>query len=162
MLPMEMIRDWQFDQLRKTPTVVGYLLQTSPTPDLTRYRDGGKGWTFLEVLCHLRDFETIFLERARLLMTQEYPDILHPDPDEMAAERRYNEQEPQAVYDEWVERREQFLSYLGDLEDDDWERAGRHPRRGRYSINDVLIVAAWHDTNHIEQMVRILDEKQGA
>jgi hypothetical protein len=159
---MEVLRERQFDQLRKNPTVIGYLMRTTSPSDLTLYRDGGEGWTFLEVLCHLRDYDTIFLERVQLIMAQEYPDIPRPDPDELAAKRRYNEQEPQVVYDDWVERREQFLSYLGTLKGDDWEQAGDYPRRGRYSINDVLITAAWHDTNHIEQMVRILDEKQGA
>jgi hypothetical protein len=162
MLPMEVIRARQFDQLRKNPTVVGYLMQTAPPADLTLYRDGGEGWTFLEVLCHLRDYDAIFLERVQLIMTQDYPDIPHPDPDVLAAERHYNEQGPQSVYEDWVERRKQFLAYLDGLKDEDWECAGRDARRGRYTINDVLIAASWHDTNHIEQMVRILGEKRTA
>jgi hypothetical protein len=140
--------------------VIGYLMRTAPPADLTLYRDGGGGWTFLEVLCHLRDYDTIFLERAQLIVAQEYPDLPRPDPDELAAERRYNQQAPPSVYEDWVARRKQFLAYLEGLADGDWERAGEYPSRGRYTVNDVLIAAAWHDTNHIEQMVRILSEKQ--
>jgi hypothetical protein len=162
MLPMEVIRARQFDQLRKNPTVVGYLMHTIPPEGLTLYRDGGEGWTFLEALCHLRDYDTIFLERARLIMEQEYPDLPRPAPDQLAVERRYNEQDPEAVYEDWVERRAGFLSYLEGIEGDDWERAGDYPSRGRYTVNDVLIAASWHDTNHIEQMARILGEKQTA
>jgi hypothetical protein len=162
MLPMEVIRARQFDQLRKNPTIVGYLMHTIPPEGLTLYRDGGEGWTFLEALCHLRDYETVFLERARLIVTQDYPDIPHPDPDQLAAERRYNEQDPESVYADWLERRKQFLAYLDGLKDEEWECAGRDARRGRYTVNDVLIAASWHDTNHIEQMARILGEKRTA
>jgi uncharacterized damage-inducible protein DinB len=160
MLPMETIRKYEFDQLNKSLKVVEHILSTASPADLTTYRDGGSGWTVLEVLCHLRDFEAVFFERARLIVEQDYPDLPFPDPPQLARERRYNEQDVRTVFEEWTATRVDHLAYLEGLAEEDWERAGNHPVRGRYTLHDGLLLAAWHDVNHMEQMVKILAGKQ--
>jgi uncharacterized damage-inducible protein DinB len=160
MLKLEMFRKYALDQLDKSPKVVDYLLSSTSPADLTTYRDGGTGWTVLEVLCHLRDFEAVFFERARLTVEQEYPDLPYPDPEQLASERRYNEQDVRIVFGEWAALRADHLDYLGRLAVADWERAGNHPTRGRFTLHDGLLLAAWHDVNHTEQMVKILTGKQ--
>jgi hypothetical protein len=160
MLPMETIRKYEFDQLDKSLKVVNYLISTASPTDLTTFRDGGTGWTVLEVLCHLRDFEAVFFERARLTIEQEYPDLPFPDPPLLAIERRYNEQDVRTVFGEWAATRADHLDYLAGLAEEDWERAGNHPTRGRFTLHDGLLLAAWHDMNHTEQMVKILTGKQ--
>ena len=161
MQPILTIRDWQIGLLRNSQIAYRYLLeQTDPTA-LTRYRDGGTGWTALETLCHLRDYEAVFLVRAKLTMEQDYPDLPFTPPDNMADEHGYNQQALWEVYAEWVKNREAFLSYLMGVPEDGWERAGNHPRRGHFTLLDQLMLVSWHDLNHMEQIVRTLNEKLG-
>ena len=160
MLPPSTIRGWHIDQLRKSLKMLDSILKPISPLDATTYRDGGAGWTVLEVLCHLRDYEDVFRERSTLTVEREFPDLPNPNPDEWAVERRYNEQDLRAVYSDWVNRRNGFLAYLEGLDESSWQRTANHPRRGSMSLQDQLTLTAWHDVNHIEQITRILAEKK--
>jgi len=154
------VRGWQLDQLRKNLAILPNHLRGVSAHDATAYRDGGTGWTALQVLCHLRDYEAIFLERATLTVEQESPPLPNPDPDALAAERRYNEQDFAATVQEWLNRREAFLAYLTGLDEAAWARTAQHPRRGTISLQDQLALVAFHDVNHLEQIVRVLGEQR--
>jgi uncharacterized damage-inducible protein DinB len=162
MLPDTTIRGWYFEQFRKGLQIVDSFLKPVSKQDVTTYRDGGTGWTVLEVLCHLRDYEAVFLERARVTVEQDKAPLPNPNPDELAKERQYNAQDLNAVHAEWVKRRGDFLAYLDARSEADWARTAIHPRRGEMSLQDQLALIAWHDVNHIEQMTRILAEKKTA
>lgn len=160
MLPSSTIRGWQIDQLRKGLQIMNSVLKNVSQQDATTYRDGGTGWTTLEVLCHLRDFESVYHERSKLTAEQDNPDLPFPNQETWVTERHYNEQELWAAYDEWVKRRKPFLEFLESLDDSAWQRNGNHPKRGSMSLQDQLALTAWHDVNHIEQITRILAEKK--
>jgi hypothetical protein len=160
MLPASTIRGWHIDQLRKGLRTLDSILKEISPEDTTIYRDGGTGWTALEVLCHLRDYEDVFRERSTITVERELPDLPNPNPDEMAIERRYNEQDLRAVYAEWVNRRSGYLTYLEGLDESSWQRTAKHPKRGVMSLQDQLALTAWHDMNHIEQITRIVAEKK--
>jgi len=160
MLPAATVRSWQLDQLRKDLEIVKRILNSASREEMTGYRDGGTGWTALEILCHLWDYEDIFLQRASLTVEEEVPPLPNPDPDAWAREHHYNEQDLQTTYDGWVQRREAFLAYLGGLDENAWQRVGEHPRRGKMTVQDQLALIAWHDVNHIEQMTRTLTERK--
>lgn len=162
MLPVTTIRGWQIEQLRKALQTMSSIFMSISADDAATYRDGGKGWTVLEVLCHLRDYESVFLERAQLTVEKEMPALPNPDPDALASERHYNSQALQAVYQEWVKRREVFLAYLAGLDEAAWARGASHPKRGPMSLQDQLALIAYHDVNHIEQITRIIAEKKPA
>ncbi len=159
-LPQATLRSNQLDAMRKNLLNIGYLIDQTPVPDLTTYRDGGQGWTVLEVVCHLRDFENVFLQRARLTVEQELPPLPFPKPDELAAQNRYSEQDIHAVYADWKTRRSELLAYLEGLNESAWGREAIHPTRGQMSLFDQVVICAWHDINHLEQMLRTLHEKK--
>lgn len=161
MQPQSVIRDWQFEQMRRSLKIVAHLLELTPPADLTAYRDGGTGWTVLEVLCHLRDFEAIFLERSQITVEEDFGALPFPNPDQLAAERKYSQQSVERVFSEWARNREALLGYLAERSEDQWVCVANHPRRGAISLQDQLILTVWHDNNHLEQMMRILAEKQG-
>lgn len=160
MRPMTTIRRWHFEQLQYALKTAGYLLQTADPQALTTYRDHGEGWTAAEVIGHLLDCERLFLERAKLTMTQDCPELPFPDQDQEVIQGRYNERDPQATWAEWAQVREAYLTYLGTIPDEEaWERAGRHPKFAPFSLNDQLFLICWHDMIHLEQITRILSEK---
>lgn len=153
------MRQWQFDQLRKSVKVIGYVVQHTTQLDATTYHDGGQGWTALEVMGHLLDFEEVFLQRAKFTVEQDYPELPFPNPDELVRAGNYNSRNLQDVYTAWTQRRETLLRYLDGLNETDWERAGKHPTRGHLTLNSQLLVMVWHDMNHLEQVTHILTEK---
>lgn len=160
MLPGTTIRRWQIGQLRKALQTVSSIITTSSADAAITYRDGGQGWNVLEVVCHLRDYDDVFFERARSTVEIDLPDISGPNADALADENNYRGQALDAAYAQWVERREGLISYLEELTEAQWARAANHPRQGPMSIQDQLAFIAYHDLNHIEQMTRILAEKQ--
>lgn len=160
MQPAATIRKWQFEQLHRATDVMKYVVQTASEADLRTYRDGGNGWTVVEVLCHLRDWEDIFAERARMTVEQENAALPNPDPDKAAAEGRYNEQTVNEALAAWNDKRHGLIAYLEGLDESAWGRIAQHPRRGPISLMDQLLLTVWHDMNHIEQITKILTAKQ--
>jgi uncharacterized damage-inducible protein DinB len=155
------IRGWQMNQLEFNAKSVEWLLRTGDPAALTQYRDGGSGWTALETLCHLRDFEKVFLDRLHLTVEQDNPTLPFPKPDDVAAERNYSgERDVNSVLAAWKANRVELLAYLKARGDDDWERPAVHPVRGVLTLNDQLALSTLHDTNHMEQMTRTLYEKK--
>ncbi len=159
-LTVATIRGWQLDQLHKDVAIIHNILSQVSAHDASTYRDSGNGWTALEVICHLRDLEAVIMQRATLTVEQEAPALPNFDADATAAERRYNEQNLETVYQEWVEGRTVMLAYLAEVDESAWERVGVHPKRGAMTLADQLAFTTWHDSNHIEQLVRILAEKK--
>ncbi len=159
-LPRATLRGWTVEQLGKMESILTHLLASATPSELRTYRDGGTGWTCLEVLCHLRDYEALFLQRARLTAEQDRPELPNPDPDALAREGRYNEQDSAQVFADWKQRRAATLAYLEALSDNQWARVAQHPRRGPMRLDDQIALVAWHDVNHAEQMARILHEKR--
>lgn len=157
---LETIRKWQFQQMEYAIQVIESLFKNAHPDDLTTYRDGGAGWTAVEVLGHLRDFETVFYERVYITVTQENPILPFPDPDELAQANGYNNRPWQTLLAEWKTERATHISFLKARDEADWERIAQHPRRGPFTLYDQLFLAPRHDALHIEQITRILAEKQ--
>jgi uncharacterized damage-inducible protein DinB len=157
---MSTIRRWHMEQLHNTLKIVHCLLQSVPLQDLITYRDGGDGWTVQEVLGHLLDCERLFVERARLTIEQDNPMLPFPDQDEEVIAGQYNTRDWQSVFADWAQTREAYTDYLKTVSDEDWAREGRHPPYDPFALQDQLFLACWHDIGHVEQMTRILGEKQ--
>jgi hypothetical protein len=154
------VRKWQVEQLEKGVKTVESVIRASDPTALTTYRDGGTGWTALEVLCHLRDFEAVYQERVRRTVQEDNPALTLPNPDELAAAGRYNEQDIETALSTWKTRRAEQVAYLRERAETDWERPAAHPTRGNLPLHEQLFLQTWHDMNHLEQMTRILAEKK--
>ncbi len=155
---IETIRMWQFSKMEKAISSLDYLLKSAPPEMLNTVRDGGDGWTALEVMCHMRDFEAIFLERSRRTVEQDNPALPFPDPNTLVSSNNYIADDMRDVFDTWKKHRENHLVFLRELSTDEalWERPAQHPVRGRFTLHDQLFLTAWHDMNHIEQIAHIL------
>lgn len=157
---LKTIREWQFNQMEWTVKSIEAILHRMPAEDLTRYRDGGDGWTVVEVLGHLRDFERVFLQRAQMTVDQDNPPLPFPDPDELAKKNNYQNQDWQDLIHNWHSERNAHLAYLRQRPESDWERPAQHPTRGLFTLHDQLFLANRHDALHLEQITKILAEKK--
>lgn len=155
---MTKIRKRHIALMQKTADVLGNILKSISQEQATTLRDGEGGWTMLETLCHLRDYDEIFYTRAQMIIEQEYPVLPAYDQEALVIERKYNEQDMKQVYVDLVKSRHRFVEFFDMLTNEQWERAGQHPEEGHFTMTDVVMQVSRHDLNHIEQITRILAE----
>ena len=133
--------------------------QTTATT-LRDAHDGPKGWTVLEVLCHLRDYDRIFRRRAELMVAQELPALPGYDHEQLAVDNAYNQQDLRQVLGELTASRHATVVFFTGLDDAQWERAGIHPERGHFTMLDAVVQVGTHDVTHLEQITRILFQNE--
>ena len=143
----------------QTCTTLGHVLHRVDQETATTLRDahdGPKGWTVVEVVCHLRDFDTIFRNRAVLMCEQTNPALPAFDHLEIARRGNYNAHDLRQVYAELAESRRQTIAFFESLTAAQWERTGIHPERGPFTMDDAVMQVGMHDITHLEQITRIL------
>jgi uncharacterized damage-inducible protein DinB len=148
----------------KTCATLGNILRTVTQEQAATLRDpndGEKGWTALEVVGHLADFDGYFYQRAVMMLEQVYPQLPPYDPEALAIEHAYNSQPLDEVYNRLAQSRERFIDFFRNLTDDQWNRAGVHPQYGHFTMTDAVMQVCSHDVNHLEQITRILAQPHG-
>lgn len=139
------------------------LINVSPA-DATTFRDphdGEQGWTVLEVLCHLRDFEDVVRLRVEMLREEEHPRFPLWDHNVLVIEKAYNQQDMDDVLQTLIKSRKTLQETFTNLPPEGWERSGVHPEYGDFSMTDIALQVGWHDVNHLEQITRILNQRNG-
>ena len=109
-------------------------------------------WSALEVACHLRDVEQVFMERFSKAAHQERPAFWMMDNDRVAETLRYRESRLEGVLKEFARRRGDTLTLLRALPAAAWKRTGLHPKRGEVSIEQLAVVLGDHDNSHLERI----------
>ena len=155
---LEDIRRRHIWLMRTTAKTIGHFLQGISHEDATQLRDGENGWTVLEVICHLRDFDGFFRHRAQMMLAQDCPELPAYDHEAIAIERRYNEGNLQDAYAELLASRHETVDLFKQLTPEQWVRTGIHPERGLFTMLDAVIQVGFHDSDHLEQMTRIMIE----
>jgi hypothetical protein len=163
MATSEQIHKANVHNMRLSCDILEHIFANVTQEDAMTYRDlndGDKGWTALEVLCHLRDFDTIFYTRAVMMIEQDYPRLPAYDHEAMAIERQYNGQDVRQVCAEFRASRERTREFFKSLTPEQWERAGIHPESGHFTMTNAVLQVAGHDVNHLEQITRILMQRE--
>lgn len=159
MTTMTLVRQRSIALMQKTLDTLTNIMQNVDDHMAVTLRDphdGDKGWTTLEVLCHLRDFDEFFHGRAVMMRDQGHPQLPAYDHEALAIERRYNEQNPAEVLADLQQKRARFVTFFQNLTDEQWERTGVHPERDSFDMTDAVMQVGHHDAIHIEQITRIL------
>lgn len=143
--------------MRKSARIYQQTLASVGQKQATNTWDGD--WNVVAVMCHLRDFEQVFFDRARQIINEEYPVLVPVDHEVLAIENDYNNQTLSEVLSAFSERRQAFLDWLEARNPADWNRKGVHPEHGDYTLLEQAIQVATHDVDHLEQVVRMLAEK---
>jgi hypothetical protein len=144
--------------MKTTVITIGHVIHALTQQDATQLRDGEHGWTILEVICHLRDFDGFFRHRATMMLEQDNPNLPAYDHEKLAVERHYNGGNLQQAYAELLASRQMTTDFFKQLTAEQWERAGIHPERGHFTMLDAAIQVGLHDIDHLEQITRILRE----
>ena len=143
-------------QIGITCEILGHILKGISEEQAHELRDGAAGWSIVEIVCHLRDFDGIFYHRAQMMLAQEHPQLPAYDHEAMAIERAYQQEQVADAYDELKSSRERFVAFFKGLTAEEWRRGGIHPERGEFTMTDALVQAGLHDIDHLEQIARVL------
>jgi hypothetical protein len=117
-------------------------------------------WSMLEIACHLRDVERLFLERYAKMANHDRPALRMINQDELAVALKYNQDEPAAAIRKFQALRAETVALLSALAHQSWQRIGLHPKRGEFSIDAQVGIHVNHDANHLNQ-IRALRERFG-
>jgi DinB superfamily len=147
-------------KLGETPKALASLFQGT-SEDILRRKPAPEKWSMLEIACHLRDVERLFVERYGKMANLDRPALRMMNQDELAVRLKYNEDDSSAALREFRRLREETVHLLGALPSQSWQRIGLHPKRGEFSIAANVEIHVTHDANHLSQ-IRALRERFGA
>lgn len=115
-------------------------------------------WSTLEVVCHLADFEPIYVDRMKRVIALSNPALLAADENQFAAKLAYHDRDLGEELALIELTRKQMGRILRTLPDDVATRTGIHDERGPQTLAQLLQSAI----NHIEHHSPFIAEKRRA
>ncbi len=140
----------------KTPVILDTILADIDQPRAQQATDGPDGWSVVEVVAHLNDYEQIFFDRAKLIMDAERPNFPAYNQNELAEQNNYKGQQLAVILASYHARRNAFVEFLKALPAEAWERTGVHSSYGEMNMTELVIKTTLHDVNHIDQIIKAL------
>ena len=159
MSPLPRYRRWQIAAMEKNMLNIEHIVTNIRDSAIFDKRDGGDGWNISEVLGHLADTDSYFLARAQALVEGSDPPAgWGKSVDERVKDAGYAEQDASTLLQRWLKVSADYHEFLASLPDDEelWERPGRDADGGGFTLNDQLILSAFHDLDHLHQIVKII------
>ncbi|MCY4464718.1 MAG: DinB family protein [Chloroflexi bacterium] len=150
------VRARQVISMRLTLKSLGHIVARLGDEQARSLRDGVDGWSIMEIVCHLRDFDEIFYQRAQMMLAQDHPQLPAYDHEAMAIERNYQADSLVEAYGALQTSRARFVDFFKGLTAEQWARGGTHPERDSFSMTDAAMQVPLHDLDHIEQITRVL------
>jgi uncharacterized damage-inducible protein DinB len=135
------------------------ILEAVSGKEARQLRDEGEnGWNTVEVLCHMADFEDIFIDRMRSMVNEEMPTFPSYNPDERVISQQYKARRFDEALVWFVDKRHEHLEYLKTLTGEQWQRRGIHTEFGETTVLEHAYNIVGHDINHMDQILKILGE----
>ena len=145
------------DGLARLPDVLAGLMARVPAPWRTR-RPEGTGFSATEHVCHLRDLDTVFAQRIAAILAAPLPRIDSVDGTALAAERDYQEQDPDAALASLRRGRAQLCASLRKLDAAALARCGLRDGLHRMTLEQIARELLDHDRTHIQELEELLAE----
>ena len=124
-------------------------LNAAPIPDK---------WTTRQTVCHIADFELVYADRMKRVIAEHEPTYFGGDPDVFAAGLAYNLREVEEELQLVESIRQQMTRILRTLDDQDFQRIGKHSENGPLSLEALLQGIVGHLPHH----VRFIEQKRAA
>lgn len=122
-----------------------------------QWRPAEDEWSLTEVACHLRDVEReVHQPRFRDLIASDNAFLPGATSDEWVAQRQYQRQDGRLALEDFVTARSQTVALLDGLDEEIWERQGRHAFFGPTTMHELLNLAVKHDQAHWQQVTALL------
>lgn len=152
-------KSWYISCLKKSYKVLGMTIGDVTQEQAQQIKDGPDGWSVLEIMCHVRDFQEIFMQRVTRMLDEDEPELVPVDEaarEKMVIDKEYAKQNLRETYLDYVDTRHRFVELINVLEDGQLDRRGRHPMTGEVDVTTEIFHTILHDADHTEQIARIL------
>jgi hypothetical protein len=135
--------------LASLPTAVRSLVAALP-PSLLSQRLAPDDWSVRDVLAHLLDAETaVTRPRIEQMIAEDNPLLA-------VASLTTPAGDAQTLLEVWAAARAASLTYYHGLTAEELARTGQHQRHGTLTVRDLVIELAYHDLDHLQQIVGII------
>ncbi len=115
-------------------------------------------WSTKQVICHIADFEPVYVDRMKRVIAEDVPTLLSGDPDLFAARLAYDQRDVAVELDFIEAARKHMEPILRSLRPEDFLRKGNHSEAGPITLEKLLT----NITNHIPHHVKFIEEKRAA
>lgn len=112
----------------------------------------------LEVVCHLTDFDPVYVERMKRTITMEKPALLGADENLFAQKLCYHDRDLEEELKLLELTRSSMGKILMKLPLDAWDRTGIHNERGAMTLAKMVETMIGHIPHH----VKFIEEKRKA
>jgi DinB family protein len=127
-----------------------------------KWRADPAKWSIAEIIAHLADAEIVASWRMRSVIGENGITIQPFDQDAWASVFEYRERDARKSLEVFRVLRENNLVMLKEISRETWENYGMHLERGKESVAHLARMFAGHDTNHVLQIERIVQQLKGA
>ena len=104
--------------LNKTRLTYNMVIDDVSQQQAQQLRDGDGGWSVLEIMCHIRDYQGIYLERIDSMLNEDNPTFKSYDRFKLIQQNDYANQDLKAVYRDYSETRDKAIELLNSLSDE--------------------------------------------
>ena len=151
--------EWLLEGLEQSCGTLVHILHRVTQEQAQSIRDGADGWTVLEIMCHLRDYQAIFVMRAERMLDEVMPRFeLYNEAARLAmvVENDYAGQNLAAVLADFCATRRRRIERLSALSEEQWTREGVFADGDEIDVAMPVVHTILHDATHTEQIARIL------
>ena len=107
-------------------------------------------WTTLQCVCHIADFEPVYVDRMTRVIAQEKPTYFGGDPDLYAAKLAYANREIEEELHLIDACRKHMVRILRWLPESAFQRVGNHSEAGEQTLEKLLTTVTKHIPHHVE------------
>ncbi len=151
-------KSWMISSLKKSHLVFLATVGDVSQAQAQQLRDGPDGWNILEIVCHVRDYQEIFMERLQRMIEEDRPALKPYDEaarEALVIDNQYAQQELRTVSQDYVQMRQAFIALVSGLDKAQLERVGLHPMTGEIDPTVTIFHTVMHDIDHAEQIARV-------
>jgi len=124
--------------------------------DVLTRRPDEENWAPVEIICHIRDVEEIYLDRYKTVLSLTDFKFKLAEADRWAEERQYIRNDAFKALSAFRSRRKDTVEFLKTLTPEQLACTGIHPKLGRITLSDLVKALTGHDANHLDQLKRAL------
>ena len=148
-------RRWVIKALREVPYSIAREAEGVSNRDARQQTDADE-WSMAEILGYLRDAEKEDLASARAILRRDGARIEERRAHYGPLEHDYRSEHADELVQDYWELREELVWLLRDR-DDEWERAGTHPYRGRVTLDRLVHEVNERDLDVLWRLQRVRD-----